>query len=127
MTPETDGKPALKPTGRGLGVRRAVDLAVDERGNVHPSTGGMSVAPCSAWKVPNHRRPIGMGKGSTGPAGDRIYAVPFEGARGEGLTIRPDPARPFLHAFIEPSATMPCTAYENALTHTRPHWRQVWP
>jgi hypothetical protein len=78
-------------------------------------------------KIPNHRRPRGIGNGSTGPQGDRVYAVAFDDVQAVGLTIRPDPKCPLVHAFIEPSAVVALSAYEASLVSTRPAWRQVWP
>ncbi len=56
-----------------------------------------------------------------------MYAVTFEEVHAVGLTIRPDPDLPLVHAFIEPSEAVTLGAYETALENTRPVWRQVWP
>ena len=127
MTPASDGLPLVARSARALGVRVPQDVSPDAHGEIASSSGGMSAAPCSVLKVPNHRRPLGMGHGATGPRQDRVYAVAFENVRAVGLAIRPDPAAPLLHAFVEPPEAQTLGAYETALGDTRPSWRQVWP
>jgi len=84
----------------------------------------MSVAPDSVWNLPNHRRPRGMHRGSTGPAGDRVYAIDPATLKQQPLDIRPTSPR---HATVEPSRQMRLAVYEAALTATRPSWIQAWP
>lgn len=127
MKPDPDGCPAVGRAARMLGVRVPGDIAPDAEGLVRPNTGGMSVSPGSIWNVPNHRRPMGMGRGSTGPGGDRIFAIgapPLATAR---LTVRAAPDRPELHAFVEPGSPIPLAAYDGALSSTRPDWSCAWP
>ncbi len=85
------------------------------------------MSPGSMWNLPNHRRPRSMGRGSTGPAGDRVFAVEGACVDAPPLATRPDPARPEKHAFVEPSEPIPLDGFEAALAATRPHWRPVWP
>lgn len=87
--PDQDGAPKVGPTARALGVRPD-EISVDGDGRALPGTGGMSVSPDSVWNLPNHRRPRGMGRGSTGPASDRVYAIREDALtahalRGEGM------------------------------------------
>ena len=127
MQADLDERPLIGRTGRTLGVRVPRDIAPDHDGIVHPSRGGMSVAPSSVWNVPNHRRPHEMGRGSTGPSRDRIYSIGDELAVVGLLVVRSDPGAPSRHAFVEPSQAMPLEHYEQALVSTRPAWRQAWP
>lgn len=124
MQPDADGLPRVGSDSRRLGVRVPHDMRPDAAGSVHPGTGGMSVAPDSMWNVPNHRRPRGMLRGSTGPAADRIYAIDSPDVRSHSLDVRQTSP---LHALIEPSVQMALAAYEAALVSTRPFWRQAWP
>jgi len=126
MTPEGDGLPAVGRTARCLGVRPS-DVVVGRDGWVDPGTGGMSVAPGSPWSVPNHRRPTGMGRGSTGHNGDRVYAIEEAPLTAERLAVRPDPERPALHAFVEPAVKMLLGDYEAGVAATRHAWEIVWP
>src|SRR5438309_680851 len=127
MRPEKDGLPVIGRSARALGVRVPEDIAADSAGNVGPGCGGMSVSPETPWKVPNHRRPRGMGRGSTGPAGDFIYEIDGAPVAQVGLRVRPDVSHPDRHAFIEAAETMSLRRYETALTGTRPQWRRTWP
>ena len=127
MQPDADGLPRVGRTGRTLGTRVPTDIAPDESGAVRPGEGGMSVNPDSMWNVPSHRRPRGMGRGSTGKAEDRIYSVDAGAVSSDDLSLRPDPVAATIHAFVEPSREMPLERYESALFATRPSWRQDWP
>jgi len=109
-----------------LGVRVPEDVSPDAAGVVMPGTGGMSVAPDSMWNLPNHRRPRGMERGSTGPVADHVFSI-TEGSLGDnGLTARPDPDAPGVHALVEPRTPMLLVGYEGALTATRASWQGVW-
>lgn len=77
--------------------------------------------------LPNHRRPRGMGHGSTGPAGDHVFAIGAAPVREAGLVVRRDPARPDKHAFVEPGGTTPLVQYRSALSSTQGHWSRAWP
>ena len=127
MISAPDGLPAVGRSARKLGIRVSVDIRVDAAGRVHPRTGGMSVSPGSVWDVPNHRRPRGMGRGSTGRPEDRVYELPASSIPASVLTVRLDPEAPELHAFVEPSVEVELEVYEKALSDTRNDWSQVWP
>lgn len=127
MQPDSDDRPLVGRSGRTLGVRVPQDIGPDQAAMVHPAQGGMSVAPETLWNVPNHRRPRGLGSGSTGPLGDRIYAIDTRAIQERGLAARPDPAAPNRHAFVEPSKSMSLDRYERALVSTRPSWQHAWP
>src|SRR5688500_6991918 len=67
MKVAADGQPELGASATQLGTRSArligpgVDIAVDERGQVWPLRGGMSVAPDDPWNLPPFRRPPDFG------------------------------------------------------------------
>jgi hypothetical protein len=67
-----------------------------------------------------------MGRGSTGPSEDRVYAHP-EDRLVLGLRLRRDPDAPERHAFVEPAQRMKLERYEGLLAATLPQWSQVWP
>ena len=127
MEPSPDGLPLVGRSARRLGVRVPHDIPQDAGGYVHPGTGGMSVAPSSMWNLPNHRRPKGMGRGSSGPADDRVYAIEEMALRSQPLDVRVDPNAPAVHAFVEPSMRMPLARYDTSLENTRISWGQAWP
>lgn len=127
MEPGPDELPLLGNSARRLGVRVPGDIAPNAAGDVLPGTGGMSVAPGSKWNVPNHRRPRGMLRGSTGHAGDRVYSIDQAEIVKQPLNVRPHPPGSTLHAHVEPSRQMSLVAYEDALAATRPSWIQAWP
>ncbi len=130
-----DGRPEVGRAGNLLGVRigpTPQDDLPEEGGRVHPGTGGMSVAP-SVETLPAHRLPRRL----SGKYPDR-----FPHARGpnllhcwwlgEGefiaaplaprLALRPDPAAPGRHGFVEPDQTMPVADYEAAVSATCDQW-----
>lgn len=67
-----------------------------------------------------------MGRGSTGPITDHVYAIGSELTAGDLLT-RADPENPDRHVFVEPRRSMATETYEIAIAKTRPHWRKAWP
>jgi hypothetical protein len=55
MIEDTDGKPEVSPTARGLGVRAGRDVAaIDKDDLVFPGGGGMSVSPDSPMNLPSY-------------------------------------------------------------------------
>lgn len=126
MTPAPDGLPVVGRSARTLGVRIPVDIAPDAQGLVHPGTGGMSVAP-DLWSLPNHRRPRAMGRGSSGPSVDRVFATDQSTFAAADLHVRPDPEAPALHLFVEPRSCVSIAGYEANLESTRAQWVQAWP
>ena len=127
MTPAEDGRPRVGRGARTLGIRIPEDVQPGSSGMVLPVAGGMSVAPQTLWNLPHHRRPSTMGRGSTGPDQDRVLVIRGTGIHQVGLTVRPDPALPARHAFVEPPAPMLLSLYEEALARTRPEWECAWP
>lgn len=113
----------IGPTGRCLGVR-LVEVVIGVDGFIDPATGGMSVAPTSLWNLPNHRRPRGLGRGSTGPTGDRVFSIEDEPLEAVALTVRIDSN---IHAYVEPAVRMLKDAYDRALAATREAWKTIWP
>lgn len=117
-------------SARALGVRvdgTFRDVHPDHEDRIAPGTGGMSVAPLSEWNLPNHRRPLGMGRGSTGPREDHVFAVEEDSVARAALVVRPDPSRPTKHAFVEPVELVELPLYEMNLASTRESWVRVWP
>lgn len=127
MAPEADGLPTVGRSARMLGVRMPEDISLDAGGHVLPGTGGMSVAPDSMWNLPNHRRPRGAGRGSTGPVQDHVFSIVSAPLRDNGLVARRDPEAPVVHALIEPMQTVLLEEFERSLAATRPSWGRVWP
>lgn len=127
MTPGEDGQPVVGRSARWLGVRVPRDIAPDTAGFVAAGQGGMSVAPNSMWNLPHHRRPRGLGRGSTGPDDDHVFSVEGASLDGRGLDARPDPLAPAIHAFVEPRERIALARFEAALAATRPEWHRVWP
>ena len=127
MTPDVDGLPAVGRSARALGIRVPRDIAPTADGFVEPGSGGLSVAPASMWNLPHHRRPRGLGRGSTGPATDRVYFVREAALEACAFSVRPDPRAPTIHAFVEPAWRMLLAQYEVSLMRTRPSLAQVWP
>jgi hypothetical protein len=130
MMPDIDGLPIVARHPRALGVRvegAHKDVHLDSDGRLVPGSGGLSVAPAEPWNIPNHRRPKGMGRGSTGPNEDRVYSIVHGSLAEAELTARPDPARPSKHAFVEPREPVTLTVYEASLGRTREKWTRAWP
>ena len=127
MIPDADGRPQVGRGARLLGVRVPEDIAVAPTGTVSPGSGGMSVSPDSAWNVPAHRRPRTYGRGSTGPASDRLYSAGIDAFVGRSLQVRPDPDAPDVHTFVEPAVVVTVAEYEDSLAATRGDWNVVAP
>ena len=127
MTPDVDRLPSVGDSARKLGVRVPQDVMPDASGMVIPQTGGLSVAPNSIWNLPNHRRPRGLGRGSTGPEQDCVYSLSPESLEPRGLAARVDDVTPQLHVVIEPTHRISLGSFKAALAATRPDWSMVWP
>jgi hypothetical protein len=58
---DADGMPKVGLSGRRLGARPGrgfgTDIEIDEKGRVHPATGGISVAPDDPMNLHELRRP----------------------------------------------------------------------
>ena len=120
MKADTDGLPSVGPTARELGARPDDDIRVDVEGYVAPLTGGLSVSPVSAQRLPAHRRPPELGGNGKDPVwrltSDLLPAV---------LRYRPDDEDPDGHGTIEPVSRMTLDAYQQALQATRGAWKLV--
>src|SRR5260221_7112791 len=127
MAPTDDGRPRVERSARGLGIRVGKDIVAGPDGVVHPGTGGMSVAPCSLWNLPNHRRPRPLGRGSTGTSEDRVYSLDLSHVWRTTLAVRADARHPFTHALVEPGSTTTLARFEGELAMTQSRWKQVWP
>jgi hypothetical protein len=123
------GKPLVANTARGLGVRFGNgpndDMPVDERGNVHPGNGGMSVSP--AWRdLEHHRIPrrlkhlMPKATGSNKDACWKMGAGTFEdGLIANGLALEVDSAK---HGLVGTVAIVSKETYSLALAATRDAW-----
>jgi hypothetical protein len=127
MTPAADGFPLEGSSHRTLGILSPGDVMPDADGRVAWGGGGLSAAPCTMWKLPNHRRPRSLGRGSTGNDKDHVFSLRFEDVRAVDLAIRADPMSPTKHALIEPIGSMPLNEYRDAVRRTRGDWKKVWP
>ncbi len=122
-----DGRPAIGPNARALGVRIPDDIVVDENEKVQPATGGMSVAP--SWRqlpshrIPNRLRRNGMedARGKDGDACWRMGEGEFSDGllRGQLLLRVHRPA----HGTVEPAETMAHADYVRELISTAPLWK----
>jgi hypothetical protein len=119
MIKDSDGKPLVVPTARGLGVRPVIDIPVDDEGRVEPESGGMSVARDDPAYLPPHRRPPSHG----GTGSDPVWEIDEE-ELGEALVCRLD-VPPEGHGLVEPLLVMTLDDYELALAETRDGWREV--
>lgn len=126
---EDGGKPKVGPEGKMLGVRVAPDprpdIAADANGNVHPHSGGMSVAP--HWrKLPWHLIPKRLdprGRGNDDLICWRFGQGTFaDGKISDDLAFRIDPKQPHRHGTVEPVRIMALTEYQTALAATRDDW-----
>jgi hypothetical protein len=118
-------RPKTGRTATSLGVKIPEDIAVDEKGWVSPSTGGMSVAP--AWRLlASHRIPARLKHLCRDAAGsNNVHCWKMgegefvDGSLTSALKFRRDTA---IHGLVEPTATVPLETYEANLTATREHW-----
>ena len=126
MRKAVDDKPEVGRTGKSLGVRIPTDIKPDAAGNVHPNTGGMSVAPSMhalpALLVPVRLRLLVPGANATGK-NLHVWRMGSGDFREEeiapSLTLRPDKPS---HGTVQPTSSMPLQAYEAALAATRDEW-----
>lgn len=116
MKTGADGQPLPEPTARGLGARVPIDIPVDAQGNVHPNTGGVSVAPYTPGNLPSHRRPTTLG----GTGRDDVWGID-SGDLGPDLRYVQDCPT---HGTIQPTRTMPANEYQDALKRTKSRWRK---
>ena len=129
---EDGGKPKVGSASKMLGVRVAPntppDIPVDGNGDVHPKSGGMSVAP--DWrKLPDHLIPrrlkqfIPRARGRDDLVCWRLGDLDFLDGQPIGLLVlRVDPARTDKHGFVEPASLMSIVDYQCALASTRDDW-----
>jgi hypothetical protein len=131
MRPDGD-KPMTGSSSTSLGVRVPAtsnhpDIVPDSVGEVHPGTGGMSVAPSLRALpfrlIPRRLRHLVPGAGGN----DKHYVWslgdgPFvAGQVATALQLRPDPANSN-HGFVEPDAVMSLDSYQDAIRATRDDW-----
>jgi hypothetical protein len=125
---EENGRPKVGSAAMMLGIRlSANELPVDPHGNVHPSTGGMSVY-ASLRVIPARMVPKRLKSLVQFAAGNNnlfVWAMgegPFDpGPVAARLRLRIDADDPF-HGFIEPDAIMSLQEYLDALAATKELW-----
>lgn len=109
---------AVPATGpEDLGVRIKIDIRPDSEGQVHPSTGGMSLGPDDPLNIHRIHRPLSLGGSGTKP----VWAI-NRSALPTTLTIRHDPRKPHVHALLEPAAVMTVVDYVDKLEATAENW-----
>lgn len=130
-----DGQPEVGPGKQLLGVVVGDgpndDIAAED-GTGRPDTGGMSVSP-AVERLPAHRLPRRLKAkypyrfpGASGS--DRLHCWSMgegdfvAGPFAAGLVLRLDPAKPDVHAFVEPETTMLADEYQAAIAATRGSW-----
>jgi hypothetical protein len=102
-----------------LGARAGIDVKPDAQDLVHPENGGISVTPDDPARLPPHLRPESLGGFGRLP----VFALEMR-QLGMSLAYRPSRRKPDRHGEIEPSMTMPLTAYQDALCATEPDWEE---
>lgn len=121
MKKEADGLPTVAPSASALGVRPAVDIDIDNQGNVVVNDKGMSVSPSwreiSIFRIPKR---LG-GQGSNNTFCFRMGSGPFQqGALAAGLELVPDSPK---HGVVRPEKSVRLQQYENDLSATRLDWQ----
>src|SRR5262245_2122963 len=104
------GGPAIGPSARTLGVRPAAPPGGDipvAGGQVHPNTGGMSVAPDDLMNLPPIRRPKSLG----GSGKDPVWYIDID-LLGSDLAFVQDKST---HGLIEPGRSMTLDEFLKAL------------
>ena len=117
MQEDSDGKPLVERSARALGVRisgPSIDIPIDEKGEVIPETGGMSVTPDSLYLLPYIRKPKALG----GEGRDPVFSFQVINLPST-LALRRDTAS---HALVEPSKSCLFEEYEQNLHGTREDW-----
>ncbi|MFT4173775.1 MAG: RHS repeat-associated core domain-containing protein [Rhodocyclaceae bacterium] len=111
---DDDGSPKVGPSARELGARPGTDIKVDSNGNVHPNSGGISVAP-NPDSLPRHRKPPEFG----GIGKDPVWEIDTSDL---GNDLKHVPDSPF-HGTIQPRRTMSLEEYQEALASTKDKWK----
>ena len=117
MKEDSDGKPRTGNSAVTLGVRiegSHADIQIDNQGQIHPKTGGMSVTPDDYRQLPNHRLPESLGGRGRHP----IFSFQVANLP-SSLTLRRDKPS---HAFVEPLKSCLFEEYEQNLQGTREDW-----
>jgi hypothetical protein len=116
MQEDQAGGPMIGPTARTLGVRPTVDIRV-LAAQVHPNTGGMSVAPDRPEYLHPLRRPARFG----GSGKDPVWLIALS-ALGGDLQFRQDSLK---HGLVEPARAMSIDEFQRALEATYPYWKKL--
>ena len=118
-------QPMIGETATSLGVRVPRDISVDDAGNVHSDSAGMSVAP-SLRDLPFYlvpRRLSNLRRGAKGNNNHNVWrhgtGAFIDGAVAEKLVLR---VTSDVHGVVAPSETIAFSEYVNALHETREGW-----
>jgi len=117
MKSDGKGMPSCGPSARMLGVRLEGDIEISDAAMVRAGTGGMSVALGRPENLPRHRRPPSF----EGIGPDPVWQIDSDDLP-DRLTMRPDPAKPRQHGFVEPADVMTVADYQAALAASREFW-----
>ncbi len=115
-----DDKPRCGSAANELGVRPGVDVSPDDAGQVQPKTGGLSTTPDDPGLLPPHVRPISLGGQGRLP----LFVLDVADLD-PSLVARRDPKHPRRHTFIEPSAAMALSAFQERLCGGRNAWQEA--
>ncbi len=125
-----DGFPEVGTASNMLGARVSVDISPDNDGNVHPNTGGISVARSINDLLP-HLIPKRLRDHFEDAAGNsnRFVWSMGEGEFSEGVAAKdlflrrkPESVHGKVQGLVEPASMMLLERYQSALAATRPHW-----
>lgn len=120
MDPGADHKPECGDRFGKLGVRVPKDIPVDPTGCVAPQKGGLSVFLDDLTRIPISLREPRHKNLSLRP----IFSIELR-CLGGHLAFSPDPMRPEIHGYIEPSIHMTLSEYQVHLCETRILWEAV--
>lgn len=118
MKKDDDGYPLCGENARCLGVRRIVDIPVDENENVKSCTGGMSVFD-DPERLPKHRKPCWM---NGGEGRDPLFQMNADQIPVE-LVWRYHGQK--AHILVEPAYTCKFNDFLSAIYTTRLSWSEI--
>lgn len=120
MRKDPSDRPMGGATSNLLGARLGVDVRSDDGRFVKPLSGGMSVTPEDATRLPPHLRPPHLGGVGRLP----IFRMTSD-ALPSCLAYRSDPNHPRKHGFVEPTAPVQFAKYQSSLCATCELWREA--
>lgn len=115
---EDGGKPALGESARKLGVRKGVDISIDESGNALHNEKGMSTSPDDPKNLPPHRRPPEFG----GTGKDPVWEADSGSLTNDKIEWCED--NPGKHGIVRPKKDMPYDEFKSSLEGTQDSWKK---